>query len=605
MGKNRHPARPVGGASMQNKSKGMGMGMSVITDAMLSRIAPAPAAARLPGKKNAQTQGKQTQTQLAARGGRPTDSPAPCPPMWGVLAKGHGVEEAVYRLLLLLGGSGAGTRPARVVVCVTDSGASHGVYLILKLLLKVTYVSEKMTKKQIASNLKLLNQGVSIIITDTDSISSVLGKDIQKIGCVMHAFSPQEAISLSLSQRFASAEHILLGTQVSHLLQCPHRFPAPGRAADLLRADARVAVARKIVSSSTAGVAGTGTPGKQVDAASAASQLVQLRNKLKALMSEYLPLPYWDSTQKILVEGSNSDKDLISSGVSLQEKMSKMTILGMVSVGGGHGAVHGQAESGRVLASSRWMDGVSGEACGAPWGGVRLGASSDGVSKEVGSVINTMKEYCIARIGTAPDTPEKAKKLLPRNVMNTLKLCRVVGFSWSPNPSGDDDQWGGKYGKSCGHNEVVMFFLRPFAPIEVLNTHLCSKASPAPGNSSYEGCLEFLLLQCRWFKRGMHVWDDASFHFIDAKGRHSVQPKKDLLALSTPKLTFIMTQLRWFCIHSPELGDVKKMIILIECYLSIATASLRLRADLPARVSDCIGSFLLCENKKTWKNAIG
>ena len=43
------------------------------------------------------------------------------------------------------------------------------------------------------------------------------------------------------------------------------------------------------------------------------------------------------------------------------------------------------------------------------------------------------------------------------------------------------DGWGGAFGKCCGHNEVVMHAVRPFAPLEVLNTKCCPRADPAPG----------------------------------------------------------------------------------------------------------------------------
>ena len=35
-------------------------------------------------------------------------------------------------------------------------------------------------------------------------------------------------------------------------------------------------------------------------------------------------------------------------------------------------------------------------------------------------------------------------------------------------------EWGGTWGKACGHNEVVMHVMRPFAPLEVVNTRVCS-----------------------------------------------------------------------------------------------------------------------------------
>ena len=43
---------------------------------------------------------------------------------------------------------------------------------------------------------------------------------------------------------------------------------------------------------------------------------------------------------------------------------------------------------------------------------------------------------------------------------------------------------------------------------------VCSLASPAPGNEGYDGCLEFLKAQCRWYHRPMTVWDDKVGGFI-------------------------------------------------------------------------------------------
>jgi hypothetical protein len=55
--------------------------------------------------------------------------------------------------------------------------------------------------------------------------------------------------------------------------------------------------------------------------------------------------------------------------------------------------------------------------------------------------------------------------------------------------------------------------------MEVLNTHVCSLKSPAPGNEGHDGCLEFLRAQCIFFGRSFTIWDDEFFHFIDSEGK--------------------------------------------------------------------------------------
>ena len=74
--------------------------------------------------------------------------------------------------------------------------------------------------------------------------------------------------------------------------------------------------------------------------------------------------------------------------------------------------------------------------------------------------------------------------------------------------------------KACSHNETTMFFLRPFAPIEVLNSRVCSITSPAPGNNGFEGCLDFLRRACAESKRGMFYLDNESISYIHGRKIH-------------------------------------------------------------------------------------
>ena len=86
--------------------------------------------------------------------------------------------------------------------------------------------------------------------------------------------------------------------------------------------------------------------------------------------------------------------------------------------------------------------------------------------------------------------------------------------------------------KACGHNETCMFFLRPFASLEVLNSRVCSLCSPAPGNDGFEGCLDFLRRMCAESKRGMTFWDNETFSYIngqkvDSEGRAQGKSKRN------------------------------------------------------------------------------
>lgn len=96
--------------------------------------------------------------------------------------------------------------------------------------------------------------------------------------------------------------------------------------------------------------------------------------------------------------------------------------------------------------------------------------------------------------------------------------------------------------------QVVLQHLRPFAPLEVVNTRVCSRASPAPGNDGFDGCLELLSLTCRAHERALTVWDDSSFVYIDVTGACSSLPKRAMLHLSLPTLRFLMKNMRGFTV---------------------------------------------------------
>lgn len=96
--------------------------------------------------------------------------------------------------------------------------------------------------------------------------------------------------------------------------------------------------------------------------------------------------------------------------------------------------------------------------------------------------------------------------------------------------------------------QVVLQHLRPFAPMEVMNTRVCSKASPAPGNTGFDGCVELLSLECRARERALTVWDDVSFLHIDKAGVCSSLRKQAMLHLSLPTLRFLWKNMRSFTV---------------------------------------------------------
>ena len=128
---------------------------------------------------------------------------------------------------------------------------------------------------------------------------------------------------------------------------------------------------------------------------------------------------------------------------------------------------------------------------------------------------------------------------------------------WRPNPSNgaaaalenergrDDDNdddggggggrgRGGDFGprpssKACGHNEATMFFLRPHAGLEVLNSRVCSLASPAPGNDGgkHEGCLEFLRRACAASGRGTAFWDTECLAYVDGEAVAAARAERE------------------------------------------------------------------------------
>ena len=60
-----------------------------------------------------------------------------------------------------------------------------------------------------------------------------------------------------------------------------------------------------------------------------------------------------------------------------------------------------------------------------------------------------------------------------------------------------------------------MFYLCPFARLEVLNSRVYSFSSHMPGNDGFEGCLNFLRRMCAESRQGMTLWENKCFTYVD------------------------------------------------------------------------------------------
>jgi len=140
-----------------------------------------------------------------------------------------------------------------------------------------------------------------------------------------------------------------------------------------------------------------------------------------------------------------------------------------------------------------------------------------------------------------------------------------------------------------------MFYTRPFFPQEVLNTHICSRLSPAPGNEGHDGCLEFVKSQCLFFQRPYAVWDDKYFHHIGIDGIDRPLEKKTLLKLSEQRLKVLMPNLREFTIFSQCHLSPIDCIRSIDLILNM-TAHNKFLPRASSKVNRLIASFILTKN---------
>ena len=239
----------------------------------------------------------------------------------------------------------------------------------------------------------------------------------------------------------------------------------------------------------------------------------------------------------------------------------KMAALGML--GGATTRIANDRGERRELARTRFLDGSVVD--GAPWRGAeRDGAAADAVSLRVRDAL--------------------------------VEDWETLAPGWRPNPK-PGDGWGGAFGKCCGHNEVVMHAVRPFAPLEVLNTKCCSRADPAPGNDGFDGCLEFLAARARAKRRPATVWDSAAFHCVGADGVDDVLEKRDLLVWPLDRVAFVVPALRRLTVATDGAVPARALLARVDALLALgedAAATLASPAvALPRRATALVVAFAL------------
>ncbi|CAH0520524.1 unnamed protein product [Peronospora belbahrii] len=258
-------------------------------------------------------------------------------------------------------------------------------------------------------------------------------------------------------------------------------------------------------------------------------------------------------------------------GADSQHRCEKLQVLGLVTMNAAMGTV---MTNERTSAQTRWMDFAEGRAYGGQWDGpVRHGASKDNAS------LALRERFCAAR-GKAKDLSYLSK--------------------WAPNQGPvDAEKWGGMFGKVCGHNEVVMNDLRAFYPQEVLNSKVCSRIFPAPGNKGFDGCLEHLRFACMTQNMSMTLWDAEHFIFISTRGRVTWSKKSQLLALSLASLQCLVPALRsWTAACG---GHMPPNAVLRAIQLCSQLGCGDKRGKLPPKSIKRIMSFVFGGSARIWR----
>lgn len=294
-------------------------------------------------------------------------------------------------------------------------------------------------------------------------------------------------------------------------------------------------------------------------------RLRALTEKLVLLVARKLEVPSGKKNQQ-------QDQGAAVASDNNQNGKEKLEVLGLVTLNASVGASMGDE---RFSAQTQWMDAASGQQFGGTWdGSVRHGASKDASS------LALRKKFCA----------------LLKKSKSDDKLSE-----WKPNKNPFDlDTWGGEYGKVCGHNEVVMQSLRPFYPQEVLNSKVCSRLFPAPGNQGFDGCLEHLRLQCMAQKRAMTLWDAEYFIYITGAGQVTWSKKNQLLALSLASLQCAVSNLRAWTLASQGRIPPKRVVEALQVCCELGSGDLQSPA-LEMKLLKRVMSFAIGGSVRLWK----
>ncbi|KAF0683129.1 Aste57867_24817 [Aphanomyces stellatus] len=247
--------------------------------------------------------------------------------------------------------------------------------------------------------------------------------------------------------------------------------------------------------------------------------------------------------------------------VNVAKMKEKLAAVGLVAQNAATGmSVHNT----RLAAQTQWLDGADGAAYGGTWDGpVRHGASKDKTSLAVRATLAPAKD------------------------------------PWTPNPQPSDPQeWGGLYGKPCGHNEVVLQTLRPFFPQEVLNARVCSRAKPAPGNDGFDGCLEFVQWQCQRHKRSMTLWDAEHWLHVASDGQVHRLSKKVMVTKPLSLIRWLVANLRLQTIRSD--GQIRPAALLETLSVSLVCGTTKTNQKLPLHVRQCILQYVATGSPDSW-----
>ncbi|TYZ58165.1 hypothetical protein PybrP1_003029 [[Pythium] brassicae (nom. inval.)] len=313
-------------------------------------------------------------------------------------------------------------------------------------------------------------------------------------------------------------------------------------------------------------------------------RLQALTEKLALLVARRLETPS-ASAQSASSSGADGGRE----SADTQNGKEKLEALGLVTLSAAVGAALADE---RFSAQTRWMDAASGRQHGGDWDGdIRHGASKDASSLALRAA------FCAVLKGDRKRT--------------TMPLQRGEGGSstpllllreWKPNRAPVDvDKWGGEFGKACGHNEVVMQSLRPFFPQEVLNSRVCSRLFPAPGNQGFDGCLEHLRLQCRAQQRAMTLWDADCFVYIAATGQVTWTKKNQLLqGLSLAALQCLMVNLRSWTLASRGEVPPKRLVRALQLCCALGGGEQPASRLEPALLKRIV-SFAVGGSARLWK----